>query len=487
MKKYDVSVVGLTHSRGVGGVMPVEGTEPLEGVSDSTQRDILEMPYAEMTKTWTKLSLIAGHAQRDPELQFTSLAHLLNEDFLRDCYHSLDRNKAVGVDRVTWEEYGEELDENLRDLVQRLKRKKFEPLPSRRVYIPKTKTEKRPLGISALESKIVERGLTWILESIYEQDFLDSSYGFRPNRSCHQALKALHDQVMYQPVNYIVEADIKQFFDNVPHERLLEFMRKRVTDPSFLNLIEKFLKAGYMDDGQLIETDIGTPQGSILSPMLSNIFLHYVLDTWFEQTVKSHTRGHCELIRYADDFVCTVRYEDDARRIERALKNRFNKYGLEIHPTKSRTISFGRFERENAQKQKRRPNTFDFLGFTHYCGKTRRGKFKLGRRTSRKKFSAKCKELNNWLKSIRNFIETKEWWKILRAKLRGHYQYYGVSENYSGIERFYRQALRMVRKWLNRRSQKKSMSWEKFDHYLKCYPLPKPSIRHNFYTRTLVR
>ena len=241
-----------------------------------------------------------------------------------------------------------------------------------------------------------------------------------------------------------------------------------------------------MDDGQLIETDIGTPQGSILSPMLSNIFLHYVLDTWFEQTVKSHTRGHCELIRYADDFVCTVRYVDDARRIERALKNRFNKYGLEIHPTKSRTISFGRFERENAQKQKRRPNTFDFLGFTHYCGKTRRGKFKLGRRTSRKKFSAKCKELNNWLKSIRNFIETKDWWKILRAKLRGHYQYYGVSENYSGIERFYRQSLRMVRKWLNRRSQKKSMSWEKFDHYLKCYPLPKPSIRHNFYTRTLV-
>lgn len=440
------------------------------------------MPYTEMGKTWTKLSLIAGHAQRDPGFQFTSLAHLLNEEFLKDCHGSLGKNKAVGVDRVTWEEYGENLDENVSMLMERLKRKTYQPLPSRRVYIPKNKTQKRPLGISALENKIVERGLTWILGSIYEQDFLDCSYGFRPKRSCHQALKALHDRIMCQPVNHIVEADIKQFFDKVSHGELLEFMRRRVTDPSFLNLIEKFLKAGYMDDGRLIETEMGTPQGSILSPMLSNIFLHYVLDTWFEEVVKSHTRGYCGLIRYADDFVCTVRYADDAIRIEHALKNRFNRYGLEIHPTKSRTIGFGRFERENAKRQNRRPNTFDFLGFTHYCGKTRRGKFKLGRKTSRKKFTAKCGELNKWLKAIRNVQETKEWWKTLRAKLRGHYQYYGVSENYASIRQFYRLALRMVRKWLNRRSQKKTMNWEKFNQYLRCYPLPKPSIKHSFYT-----
>lgn len=443
--------------------------------------------YPEMIGTWPKLSLIAGHAQRDPGFQFSSLAHLLNEGFLRDCYHSLNRNKAVGVDHVTWEEYGKNLNGNLNSLAERLKRKTYIPLPAKRVYIPKNKTEKRPLGISALENKIVERGLSLILESIYEQDFMNCSYGFRPKRNCHQALKNLHNQIMFQPVNHIVEADIRQFFDNVPHENLINFMRMRVVDSTLLDLIGKFLQAGYIDDGKRVEADMGTPQGSILSPMLSNIFLHYVLDQWFEDTVKKHTRGYCELTRYADDFVCTVRYADDARRIEQALKNRFNKYGLEIHPEKSRTISFGRFERQNAKKQNRQPNTFDFLGFTHYCAKSRRGKFKLGRKTSRKKFAAKCKELNNWLRSIRNRVPTKEWWKTLRAKLQGHYQYYGVSENYAGIKQYYWLAMRMVKKWLNRRSQKKKMNWENFNHYLKCYPLPKPSIKHSFYTWSPVR
>ena len=469
-KKYGISVFGLTNSRGVGGVMPVEERSTRRGQQFNVERRILFMPYSEMDNlpypemdnTWQKLNLIAGHAQRDPDFQFTSLAHLLNEGFLRDSYYMLNRNKAVGVDNVTWQEYWENLDDNISSLVERLKRKKFVPLPAKRVYIPKNKTEKRPLGISALENKIVEQGLTLILESIYEQDFLDSSYGFRPGRNCHQALKELHDQIMSQPVNHIVEADIRKFFDNVSHENLLNFMRIRIVDSSFLDLIEKFLKAGYMDDGRLVKTDTGTPQGSILSPMLSNIFLHYVLDTWFEETVKKHTRGYCELIRYADDFVCVVRYVDDAMRIERGLKNRFNKYGLEIHPEKSRAISFGRFERQNAKKQKRKANTFDFLGLTHYCDKTRLGKFKVGRKTNRKKFTAACKELNNWLRSVRNKVATKEWWKTLCAKLRGHYQYYGVSENYASIAQFYRQALRMTKKWLNRRSQKKKMNLAKF-------------------------
>ena len=439
------------------------------------------MPYTDIGETWQKLSLISGHAQRDPDFQFTSLAHLLNLEYLGDCYKSLNRNKAVGIDNVSWEEYGRNLDENLLLLVSRLKRKKYKPIPARRVYIPKSETEKRPLGISALENKIVERGITWILESIYEQDFLKCSYGFRPNRNSHQALKEVNDLIMFQPVSHIVEADIKGFFDNVSHEKLMEFIRIRIKDTTLLNLIKKFLKAGYIDDGILVKPDAGTPQGSILSPMLANIFLHYVLDTWFETTVKSHIQGFCEIVRYADDFVCVVRYADDARCIERGLRNRFNKYGLELHPTKSRNISFGRFEQENAKAQNRRVNTFDFLGFTHYCDRSRKGNFKVGRRTSRKKYSAKCKEMNAWLKAIRNQVKAKEWWKILIAKLRGHFQYYGVSENYAGIARFYKFTIRMVKKWMNRRSQKRKMSWVRFTEYLEHYPLPKPKIVHSFY------
>jgi len=439
------------------------------------------MQYTDIGKTWQKLSLITGHARRDQNFQFTSLIHLLDEEYLRGCYRSLKRNKAVGIDKVGWEEYGNNLDKNIEELVSRLKRKKYKPIPARRVYIPKSETEKRPLGISALENKIVERGITWILESIYEEDFLDCSYGFRPKKNAHQALKKVDKLIMFQPVNHIVEADIKGFFDNVSHEELIEFLKIRIRDTNMLNLINRFLKAGYVDEGLLVKPEAGTPQGSILSPMLANIFLHYVLDTWFEATVKSHVRGFCEMVRYADDFVCVVRYEEDAKRIEKGLRNRFNKYGLELHPTKSRSMSFGRFERENAKKQTRRANTFDFLGFTHFCDVSRRGRFKISRKTSRKKFVAKCKEMNLWLKSIRNLVKTKEWWKILRAKLRGHFQYYGVSDNYRSINRFYYNTLRMVRNWMNRRSQKRTMSWEKYFKYLEYYPLPKPRIVHNFY------
>ncbi len=439
------------------------------------------MQYSEIGKTQAKLSFITGHAQRDPNIKFTSLAHLLNVEYLRDCYQSLNRNRAVGIDNVSWQDYGKDLDSNLERLVTRLKRKKYKPIPARRVYIPKNETETRPLGISALENKIVERGITNILSSIYEQDFLDCSYGFRPGRSGHQVLKQLNDQIMFKPVNHIVEADIKGFFDHVDHEKLMEFIQIRITDATLLNLIGKFLKAGYVDDGLLVTSDEGTPQGSILSPMLANIFLHYVLDEWFETTVKDHVQGFCELVRYADDFVCIVQSAREAERIEQVLKDRFKKYNLEIHPTKSRKLSFGKFERENARKQNRKPNTFDFLGFTHYCYISRKGNFKLGRKTSRKKFVAKCKVMKDWLRKIRNKVKTKDWWKTLEAKLRGHYQYYGVSENYAGIASFYKMTLRLVRKWLNRRSQKRKMNRERFAKYLEHYPLPKPKIVHKFY------
>lgn len=442
------------------------------------------MLNAESGKTWGKLTLISEHARKDASFQFTSLAHLLDGEFLRDCHVSLNRNKAVGVDKVSWEDYDRNLDENLNVLVSRLKRKKFKPRPARRVYIPKNEGEKRPLGIPAHENKVVEKGLTKILESIYEEDFLDCSYGFRPGKNCHQAVRRLGDIIMSKPVNHIIESDIKGFFDNVSHEKLMELLRIRISDSSTLLLIERFLKAGYIDDGLLARSDKGTPQGSILSPLLANVFLHYVLDEWFENTVKKHTEGYCELVRYADDFVCVAQKAKDAERIEKALKKRFEKFGLEIHPDKSRRFSFGRFEKENAEKQNRKANTFDFLGFTHYCDKSRNGKFKVGRKTSRKRFTKKSRDMKMWLKNIRNQGKAKDWWETLKSKLRGHYQYYGVSENYRGIRNFYTETLRSLHKWMNRRSQKGRMSWKDFHDYIRKYPLPKPKIVHNFYSNT---
>jgi group II intron reverse transcriptase/maturase len=429
-----------------------------------------------------KLALISNRSQREPRYQFTCLAHLLSEGFLRECYFKLGRDRAGGIDGVTWKEYGERLDENLNGLVARMKAKRYKPQPAKRVYIPKDDHTKRPLGLPALEDKIVQKGIARILEAIYEADFLDSSYGFRPGRNCHQAINAVDKLVMTKSINHIVEADIKGYFDNVSHEWMLEFLKARIKDPSFLLLIRRFLKAGYIDAGLLVRTERGTPQGGNLSPALSNVFLHYVLDLWFEKKIKPQVRGECHMVRYADDFICMVQYADDAKYVERALRERFAKFDLELHPEKTRIISFGRYERENARRQKRKPNTFDFLGFTHFCGTSRRGKFIVGRKTSRVKFRAKCKELSVYLKAVRNFVKVKEWWPVLRAKLLGHYQYYGVSGNMRSLRRYYAVALRLALKWLNRRSQRGSFSWAGFYEYLKHYPLPSPRIVHNLYT-----
>ena len=432
--------------------------------------------------TRTKLALISERAWKEPKLQFISLAHLLNEGFLKECYYSLGRDRASGIDGVSWAEYGEQLDENLKDLVIRMKVKRYKPQPAKRVYIPKNEHEKRPLGLPALEDKIVQKGIARILESIYEADFLDCSYGFRPERNCHQAINAVDKTIMTKPINHVIEADIKGYFDNVSHKWMMEFLQVRIKDPSFLLLIRRFLKVGYFEAGQIVATEQGTPQGGNLSPILSNIFLHYVLDLWFEKKLKPQARGACHLVRYADDFICMVQYADDAQRIEQALRERFAKFDLELHPKKTRVISFGRYERENAKRQNRRANTFDFLGFTHYCDTSRKGKFIVGRKTSRKKFRMKCKQMNDWLRRIRNFKKAKEWWPVLQAKLRGHYQYYGVSGNMWSLRRFYLLTLRMTLKWLNRRSQRKSFNWKRFEKYLDHYPLPRPRIVHNLYT-----
>ena len=371
--------------------------------------------------TLTKLALISRRACEDSTFQFTSLAHLLNAEFLRGCYRSLGKEKASGIDGRSWHDYGEDLDENLADLVERLKAKKYKPLPAKRVYIPKNDKETRPLGLPSIEDKIVQKGIARILEAIYEADFMDCSYGFRPKRSCHQALKVVNDTIMFKPVSYIIEADIKGFFDHVSHDWMMKFLQVRIRDSSLLLLIRRFLKAGYMDSGMLVRTDEGTPQGGNLSPMLANIFLHYVLDLWFVKRVQSRVCGKCYLVRYADDFICMVQNQQSASQIERMLRERFAKFGLSLHPEKTRTISFGRYERQNARRDSRKANTFDFLGFTHFCGLSRKGTFLLWRKTSGKKFRKACTQINNWLRKIRSVMRIKDLWSLLAAKLRGHY------------------------------------------------------------------
>jgi group II intron reverse transcriptase/maturase len=414
-------------------------------------------------------------------VKFTSLAHLLDEEFLLGCYLELGRDRASGIDGVSWQAYGEHLKENLTSLVERMKAKAYRPQPVKRVYIPKNEHEKRPLGLPTLEDKIVQKGITRILEAIYEQDFLNCSYGFRPGRNCHDALRAVDQMIMKQPVKYVIEADIKGYFDNVSHDWLLRMLEVRIQDPSFLLLIRRFLKAGYVEEGRWIRTEQGTPQGGNLSPMVANIFLHYVLDLWFEKRIRPQAAGPVYLVRYADDFLIMAERQSDAQAIERALRSRFEKFGLTLHPEKTRTISFSRKEPENAKRQGRKPYTFDFLGLTHYWCRSRAGWFMLSRRTSGKQFRRACRAMNEWLRSVRNCCKTTEWWLILASKLRGHYQYYGVSGNSRMLQMFYYQVIRMVHKWLNRRSQRNRWMWERYVNYLRCYPLPVPHIVHKFF------
>lgn len=430
----------------------------------------------------TKLARIAEIARGRPNEKFTSLAHLLNEEMLKQCHAELSRGKAPGTDQVTKEEYEADLDENIAGLVARLKKKAYRPQPARRTYIPKTGTDKmRPLGIPAHEDKIVQMGLSKILSAIYEADFLDCSWGFRPDRNCHDALKILNFIIETRKINYIVDADIEGFFEHVDHEWLMKFLEHRIIDPSIHWIIRRILKSGYMEEGKRHDITEGTPQGGVISPILANIYLHYVLDLWFEKVIKKKCKGEAYMVRYADDFVCCFRYRDDAENFYRELRNRLGKFNLSIAAGKSKIIAFGRFAAERcAKKGRSKPDTFDFLGFTHYCGKSQQGKFRVKRKTSRKKFRAKIAQIKEWIKANRNLPI----WEIvnkLREKLRGYYQYYGVTDNGSMLSSFQYAVNRLIFKWLNRRSQRKSFSWEKFNLFLKKCKLPGPKIYVNIY------
>ena len=428
----------------------------------------------------TKLAAISKIAKERPKERFTSLYHLLNEGMLLGCHRELSGNKAVGVDEVTKDEYEANLGENIKELVISLKNHSYKPQATKRVYIPKGNGKQRPLGIPSYEDKIVQLGLSKILQAIYEQDFLDISYGFRPMRSCHDAIKELGTIIQFNKVNYVVDADIKGFFDNVEHDWMMKFIDVRIADPNIKRLIVRFLKAGIMENGNLAESTVGTPQGAIISPLLANIYLHYTLDLWFEKKIKKVCRGEAYIVRYADDFVCCFQSKNEADEFYVALIERLRKFGLEIAQDKTKIIPFGRFAQEDLKAKGDKPETFDFLGFTHYCGTDREGKkFRVKRKTSRKKFVAKVKEFKVWIRSVRNLLTIHEIFVTVKKKLVGHYQYYGITDNCESLKQYKACIEGLLYKWLNRRSQRKSFTIEQFRKYLKFNPLPVARIYVN--------
>jgi group II intron reverse transcriptase/maturase len=429
----------------------------------------------------TELFQISEIAKERREGRIKNLVYLLSEEGLAECFAMLKRGKASGIDGIDIGDYEKDLPYNLKDLVEKMKRQAYKPQPVRRVYIPKSNGRSRPLGIPAIEDKIVQLGISRILGAIYENDFFDFSYGFRPNKDSHGALEELNKIITSKPINHIIDADIRGFFDTINHDWMIKFLEHRIKDKSLIRLIARFLRTGYMERGCLYKSEQGTPQGGVISPILANIYLHYVLDLWMVRIIKKRFRGAVEIVRYADDFIICVQYADEALELLRLLNERMKKFGLELSSDKTRIIEFGRYAAGNARKKEKKPETFDFLGFTHYCDKSRKGRFKVGRKTERKRYFARLKEMNCWLKSVRNRLSVKDWWLILKSKLRGHFQYYGVSENYKSIRLFYRNTIRLVYKWLNRRSQRKSFNWQCFVEYLRIYEIPKPKIFHNFY------
>jgi group II intron reverse transcriptase/maturase len=425
----------------------------------------------------TRLRRIAKLAGEAPHRVLVSIAHQIDEYFLRDAYARTRKDGAPGVDGQTAREYEKDLGGNLRSLHDRLKSGRYQAPPVRRAYIPKGNGETRPIGIPTLEDKVLQRAVTRVLEAVYEQDFLPCSYGFRPGRSAHQALEALRSGIMSMNGGWVYEVDIRSFYDTLDHGHLRSFLDQRVRDGVLRRAIGKWLKAGVLEGGSVHYPERGTPQGGVISPLLGNIYLHEVVDKWFENEVRPRLRDRAFLVRYADDLVIVCRAEHDARRIADVLPKRLGRFGLSIHPDKTRLVRFERPARSSRPKGGDRPESFEFLGFTHHWGLSRRGNWVVLRKTAPKRLSRALREIRQWCHRHRH--QPLRWQQEkLTAKLRGHYSYYGITGNFRAIGSFYWFTCRAWRRGLKRRSQR-GLNWEKFNQkILRLFPLPFPRIVH---------
>jgi RNA-directed DNA polymerase len=421
----------------------------------------------------TRRQRIATLARRSPQAALTTLAHHIDIDWLTEAFRRTRKDGAVGVDGQTATDYAVDLEGNLRSLLDRAKSGRYQAPPVRRVHIPKgTGPETRPIGIPTFEDKVLQRAVVMVLESVYEQDFLDCSYGSRPGRSAHQALDALWHRLMEVRGGCVLEIDIRKFFDALDHRHLHAILRRRVRDGVLLRLIGKWLNAGVLEDGCVTHPESGSPQGGVVSPVLANAYLHEVLDMWFEQTVKPRLKGRAHLIRYADDAVLVFEREGDARRVLDVLPKRFGKYGLTPHPEKTRLVPFqGRPPGAPPGSRDERPGTFDFLGFTHYWGRTLKGNWAVKRKTSEGRFRRSLTSVAQRCREHRH-LPISEQWVALTRKLRGHFAYYGITGNIASLGRFRYHVTRAWHKWLSRRSGKARIPWERFDEVERRYPLP---------------
>lgn len=435
----------------------------------------------------TKQQRVATLANQSPQMGFTSLAYLMDIDWLREAYQRTRKDGAAGVDGQTATDYEADLEGNLQSLLDRAKSGTYRAPPVRRVYIPKggSTTETRPIGIPTLEDKVLQRAVAMLLEPIYEQDFLDCSYGFRPGRSAHQALESLWKQTMDSHGGWILEVDIQKFFDTLDRSHLRGFLQRRVRDGVLLRLIGKWLQAGVMEDGAVTYPEAGSPQGGVISPLLSNLYLHYVLDEWFEQEVKPRLRGKAFLIRYADDFVIGFTEESDAQRVLKVLPQRFGRYGLTIHPDKTRLVPFREPQRADPGKGTGSggpPGTFMLLGFTHYWCRSRRGNWVVKRKTASSRLSRAMRSIAVWCRFNRH-RPLQEQQQTLSQKLRGHFAYYGITGNSSALSWFRYGVVCCWRKWLNRRNRERCVDWNLFNRLLERYPLPLARVVHSVCAR----